>query len=273
MRFWTVLLFASLMWSCAQQETNDRPNDPVVATVFNTSLFQSELNAVIHPSINHADSLSLAKAYIDQWVKDQILMEEASTYSIDRRNIDRLVADYRKKLIKFEYENKIISEQFDTLVTEAQLSSFYEDNKEQFILSESVYNVQLAEITSEVSDLKDLYKEWKDDETGNVFSIASRAVPDTVVWMSWKDINKWSDKFNKSKATDQSYQKVKTENSEIFLKVRESKAPMDFSPLPFVRIQLKQMILHKRKLKLLEMKKEELYKKAPEANEIQILTQ
>jgi hypothetical protein len=245
----------------------------VVASVYNSSLYKSELDEVIHPSVNHTDSIALAKAYIDQWVKDQVLMEEASNYSIDRSNINRLVADYRKKLIKFEYENKIISEQFDTVVSPSELSSFYEANKKQFLLSEPLYNIQLAEINNEVSDLKDLYKKWKKDESGDVFSIASRAVSDTSVWMQWSEINQWSDQFNERKATAGSYQQIKTDNSEIFLKVRESKAPMDYSPLPFVRDQLKQMILHKRKLKLLEMKREELYTEALEADEIKIMTQ
>jgi len=234
-RLCTAFVIASILWSsCNRREQADSLVDPIVASVYKTSLHKSELNTVIHPSVNYRDSVALAKAYIDQWIKDQILMEEASKYSIDRINIDRLVADYRKKLIKFEYENKIISEQFDTIVSNAELSSFYEINKEQFPLTESVYNVQLADLNKEVSDLKDLYKEWKDDNPQEVFSIASRAISDSTVWMTWQDINKWSDKFSEGKATAGSYQRIATENSEIFLKVRESKAPMDHSPLPFI---------------------------------------
>jgi len=46
-----------------------------------------------------------------------------------------------------------------------------------------------------------LYKEWKDDNPQEVFSIASRAISDSTVWMTWQDINKWSDKFSEGKAT------------------------------------------------------------------------
>ena len=272
-RLCIALFLISLMWSCTQQERGDRSSDPLVAKVFNTSLYQSELDAVIHPSVTQTDSVALAKAYIDQWIKDQILMEEASNYFIDRSNIDRLVDDYRKKLIKFEYENKIISEQFDTIVNSTELSSFYETIKEQFLLRESVYNVQLAELNNEVSDLKDLYKEWEGDNPAAVFAIASRSVSDTTVWMTWPEISQWSDKFSERKTTEGSSQQIATENSEIFLKIRERRAPMDYSPLPFVRVQLKQMILHKRKLQLLELKKDELYKEALEADEIKIITQ
>lgn len=245
----------------------------MIAKVYNTSLYMSELDAVIHPSVTQSDSVALAKAYIDQWIKDQILMEEASNYFIDRSNIDRLVADYRKNLIKFEYENKVISEQFDTLVNKTELTSFYETIKEQFLLHESIYNVQLAELNSEVSDLKDLYKEWKNDNPVAIFAIASRSVLDTTIWMTWPEITQWSDKFSEDKAITGSYQQIATDNSEIFLKVRERRAPMEYSPLPFVSVQLKQMILHKRKGKLLELKKDELYKEALEADEIKILTQ
>ena len=271
-RFCIALFIVSCIWSCTQQDRSDDLTDLIVAKVYNTTLHQSELDAVIHPSVTQTDSIALAKAYIDQWIKDQVLMEEASNYFIDRSNIDRLVDDYRKKLIKFEYENKIISEQFDTIVNKIELTSFYESIKEQFLLRESVYNVQLAELNNEVSDLKDLYKEWKNDNPAAVFAIASRSVSDTTVWMTWPEINKWSDKFSERKATEGSSQQIATDNSEIFLKVRERRAPMDYSPLPFVRVQLKQMILHKRKLKLLELKKDELYKEALEADEIKIIT-
>ncbi len=273
LRLCTALIIASILWSCTQQDKTSNSHDPIVASVYKTSLYQSEMNAVIHPSVNFSDSVALAKAYIDQWIKDQVLMEEASKYSIDRSNINRLVADYRKKLIKFEYENKIISEQFDTVVNQLEISKFYDNNKEQFLLSETVYNVQIAELSSEVSDLKELYKGWESDNPQEVFAIASRAVADTTSWMTWQEISNWSDKFSQNKAKPVSYQQVATENSEIFLKVRESRAPMDHSPLPFVRVQLKQMILHKRKLELLKMKKEELYIEALEADEIKIITQ
>lgn len=262
----------SIIGACNQPEQIDTV-DPIIASVYDVSLYQSELNSVIHPSVNNRDSVALAKAYLDQWVRDQVLMAEASRYTVDNRRIEKLVDDYRKNLIKFEYENQIVAERFDTVVSELALKSFYEENKQQFILSESVYNVQLAEVIAEKADLKKLYAQWVGDDLKEFSNLSIRSNLDTTLWMNWQQINSWSDKFKVPSSSRSSNQRVSTGNSEIFLKVRESRAIKDFSPLPYVTIQLKQMILHKRKLELLERRKDELYNRALESNEIKIFVE
>ncbi len=274
-RYAILAVIGTIIISCKRTVSKDN-TDPIVASVYRVNLYQSELNSIIHPAVNKRDSAALAKAYIDQWVKDQILMSKASSFSVDNQRINRLVEDYKKKLIKFEYENQIIAERLDTVVSDLALKSFYKENKEQFILSEPLYNIQIAEIIADKSELKKLYTQWgKDDakDLANFSKISLKSSLDTTVWMTWQEIEAWSDKFSERKAQRVGDQRVRTENSEIFLKVRESRPIKDFSPLPYVTIQLKQMILHKRKLDLLERRKDELYNRALESNEIKIFVE
>ena len=197
-------------------------------------------------------------------------MKEASRYFSNDDDVNKLVADYKDKLIKFNYETKILEERFDTIISPSVLQAFYDDNKEQFILSQAVYRAQLAKINKDHPNKKELYQLWKKNELPLVWEAADSSRMDTTGWIVWSEIAHWSNKFSQKKSNKPSDQRIVNDESEIFLKILERRAEKEISPLPFVSVQLKQMILLKRRLELLEKRKDELYNRALEANQIKI---
>lgn len=269
------LLLIVVLLSCQQKgDVATTEVKQIVAQVANTKLFESELNTVIHPSINKADSAALANAYIDQWVRDQLLMKEASRFSSSDPDLEKLVTDYRQKLIRFNHENKVISERFDTLVTNEQMARFYEERKEQFVLREPLYYIDLLRLPSGVKDLNKLYAQWKKEELKDIKQILVKDSLDQALiekrWYTWAQIEQYTSKFKKSRANGPSDHRIKDGDYECFLKVREFRDQKEISPLPFIFEQLKQMILHQRKLELIESYKNELYEKAIENDLIKI---
>lgn len=261
-----------LMVSCQKnRNTSNETHKIVVAQVDNTKLYQSELNTVIHPSINRSDSTALADAYIDQWVRDQLIMKEAAKYSSQDGEIEKLVRDYRQKLIRFNFENKIISERFDTIVSDKEMTEFYEKRKEQFVLKEALFLIDLVKVPTSTKKLSTIYTNWSNDRP--LLNVSIDSTFQALVekrWYTWAQIEQITQKFNKTKAQRPSSQRIKEGEYEYFLKVIEYRGSKDISPLPYISEQLKQMILHQRKLELLESYKSELYNQAIEDNLIKI---
>ena len=62
------------------------------------------------------------------------------------------------------------------------------------------------------------------------------------------------------------------ENYFYFLKVLEKKSSKELAPLGYIQDQIKKVILHKRKMVLLDQRKEELYDRETSKNNVKIFT-
>ncbi len=273
-----LLLCVSSLWlSCSKSQESVEAPEPIIASVENRKLYQKELEQVIHPASSTKDSAAIANAYIDQWVRDQLLMKEASRYFASDFEIEKLVDDYREKLIKFNFEQKIIEDRFDTTVTSQQFSKFYDLHKEQFVLKEGVYRVQMVQIPRKTKNIDNFYRDWRSDEAEAVAKyIEQNAVQqalDEKRWYTWPQIESWCEGFNEGRAQKPGTQRIRQDDIECFLKVLEYRGEKEISPLLFIQDQLKQMILHHRKQEIIENYKSELYNKAIDHNIIKIKPQ
>lgn len=259
---------------CDLQPRSLDENGEVLAVVGGRSLYSSELDKIIHPAVSREDSAALASSYINKWVREQLMMQEATKAFSSDVEIERLVADYREKLIKFNFEDKIIEERFDTSLTADQLSNFYEVQKEQFVLAEPIFRCIFVKIPNDKKGLRSFYRDWrrnKDEETAKyIAENASEKALDEKRWYNWADIEKWNEEFTLSRARKEIDQHVTDGDAEYFLRIKEYKEERSISPQSYINEQLKQMILHKRKLKIIEDYKTELYERAITNNRVQI---
>jgi len=216
----------------------------------------------------------MATAYVDQWVRDQLLMREASRYFSSDFEIERLVDDYREQLLKYNLEDKILGERFDTSVNDIQMTQFYAEMKDDFILSESVYRATFIKFDRKTKSLSQFAKDWKKNEINAIRTFAAAYAEeyksDTLTWRTWEEIKAWEATLKKSLADKEKPQRQIAKDYEYYLKIHEVAALSSVAPLGYVAPQLKRMLLHKRKQKMLESYKQELYEKALKDNVIRI---
>ena len=267
----TVLIFAQ---SCNRDTKEETIQDPMVASVGNRSLLSSDLKLVIHPNVNSQDSLELATAYIDQWVRDQLLTEEAiHTFSADPE-IQSLVQDYREKLLKFRLEEKILAERYDTIITKNELEAFYDEMKEQFVLNSDIYRCIFAGFKRGTPGLDEFKTEWRNGDLQEIFNFvnaySSESQLDTMRWHTWDDISDFGGGFVKSRVEGGDFETRRDSEYEYFLKVFEKVDIASISPLTYIEPQLRNMLLYKRKQNILQEYRQELFEKALNKNAIKL---
>lgn len=272
---WALSLLLLVAFASCRTAADDRiQEDQVIAQVGDRKLFAKELNQVIHPGISTTDSTALANAYIDQWVRDKLLMREAARSFSSDFEVENLVEDYREKLLKFKLEEMILDQRYDTIVTQNQLESFYEEQKSGFILDQALYRCWLVKFPQGLEDGRTFRQDWRNNNLEGIKSFIENdqveSVLDTNRWFSWDEIENWCPTFEKRRAKTVKDQRKIRQNTEFYLKVHEVVDEGDFSPLEYVELQMKLMILLKRKQDIIEDYKQELYNKAIEANTVKI---
>jgi len=104
------LLFVCLLAGQCSNDNAAKEGDKVLAQVYNKVLYQSNLVDVIPESSTPEDSALIVKAYLQRWVREQLLMYEAERNIPKDLNIDKLVRDYRASLVRFNFEEQIIAQ-------------------------------------------------------------------------------------------------------------------------------------------------------------------
>jgi len=267
--------------SCGQTEEQKDKEDRKLATVFNRSLYLSDLEGMIPPSVSREDSALVINSFTERWVREHILMHEAEINIPQDLNIDRLVRDYRASLIKHNYEQIILELELDSTIATSELMEFYDKNKEQYKLESPIVNCHFIKVSTEAPDNEQLKKWWNSEEANDFVSLldycnnyASTHMLEDSAWYHVDDILATipSGSITTNNLTTRNEITVEDDNFLYLYKRFGIINEGAYAPLAFIKDQASRAILHQRKLKLLEAKKEEMYDRELARNNVKIYT-
>lgn len=252
-------------------------NAPVIAEVDGTKLYQDDLehSGLLNSATTINDSTQIKNAFVQKWVKDQLMLREAEKSLSSDIDIDMLVQDYRESLLLYNYENALVRDQLDTTITQSQIEKYYKENVDAFQLSESILRCKLAVVDGKKPKLEQFFSNWK---TGKLESIktylknnASIEMMDEHKWYSTNEIlnilpTKVRLRDLKSKKTIQEAK----DGNEYFVKVLEYIDKSEDPPLAYIVSNIKKIILHQRKSKLIMRLKEDLYQREISSTKVKI---
>jgi hypothetical protein len=110
-----------------------------VARVNDTYLYRDELAGIAAYGSTKEDSAARVEAYIDNWIRKELLIQEASKrININEAEVERKILDYRYSLIAYEYQSYYIKQNLDTVFDEAEIKKYYNDNIDNFILKQNI---------------------------------------------------------------------------------------------------------------------------------------
>lgn len=174
-----VLSLVLLLASC-QPKVEHGGKHPVVQVNTNF-LYLEDLEKLLPYGISGADSVKLVRELTRKWVEDQVLYNKAEHNVRGDGRIEQLVADYRRKLILNDYEQRLIQQKMSEEVTEEELVDYYENNKQLFILEEPVIKGVFIKAPLKSSGLKDLKRWYKDNSEESLEQLEKYALRNAVI--------------------------------------------------------------------------------------------
>jgi hypothetical protein len=129
-----LLLFIGLT-GCTSATLQEEPT--TLAKVGNKVLYLSEVKQTVPEYIFATDSATVVKNYIDQWIRNQVLLDEAVRLGLDRIPLiqDRINNATRDILVA-ELRNQIQLNSLPQSVSEEEVAQFYTTNRDMFVLNE-----------------------------------------------------------------------------------------------------------------------------------------
>ena len=146
-KFLPLLLIVLVMTQACQ--TKSSSETVILAEVGNMVLTKSEAESFIPKNALQADSSLALEKYIDDWVRKQVILQEANRLNFaNRRDVRARLKRVQDEFMLQAVQDYIISEfEDDMSVSELEARNYYQQNKEKFTLEEQY--VQYRHVVTE----------------------------------------------------------------------------------------------------------------------------
>jgi len=281
-----ILLVIGLCTSCdlirMKKDATPGAGRKAVARVNDVYLYQDELAGIVSDRVTKDDSALRVQTYIDSWIRKQLLISQAmKTIDINEAEVERKVLEYRYTLIGYEYQNFYINKNLNDSVSDAEIGKYYNDHIDNFILKQNIVRgtfIVVPKGAPRTNRLKDLIYSAKDKDITELRSFClSFSTAYHIADSSWMEFDKLvvgsplaeipnKVQFLKSNP----YYETSDTESLYYLKVDEYKISDNVSPMEFVKGEIKNIILNKRKVELAKQLEDDVYDNAAKRKDFEV---
>lgn len=273
------VVLAGFLFSCGG--SGNESDDTVVATAFDKTLYQSDLDALFGPGMSKEDSMLVGKGFIDNWIKKQVILEYANQSDIgSTEEINRKVEAYREDLIAYEYRKKMLLEKLDTNITFEESKAYYEAHPENFELKQNIIRFVFIKMPIQ---LENKYHYWIKFGKADGEELADMAVMalknggnafiESEKWVAFDDILKVVpiNTYNQeSFINNNRLFKIDEANFVWYIHIKDFMIRDNISPFDFVKDNIHEILLNKRKLKIMEEIERQMVLKAYKKNKVKV---
>lgn len=276
---WLILVVGLV--SCKSQ--SDEPAEPAVnaaAKAYGKVLSWNEVTSILPENTSQEDSALLAERYINDWLKEQVLLHTAEEkLPEEQKQFEEELENHRKSLLTFAYENLFVQQRLDTLVSEEEIQIFYEQNTDIFSLNDYIVKVKFCVLPAATGRIKKFRKLFESEDPEDLVKLEQFAVDngfayylDIESWMYFEDLlaKVPLEVYNVEaflQKTD--FAEFESEGKLYFVKFTDYQLKDAVSPLPLVENNIRSMILNRRKKELLANMRDALFRDAFSRKEVE----
>lgn len=243
----------------------------IVARVFDERLMRNDLIAKFPQDYSPEDSARLAEGIVGSWIAEKALLRTAEeNLSDQQKDVQKQLTEYRNNLIIYNYERAFIRQKMDTIITDSELNAYFEANRDNFRLKRYIAKVRFVKLSVDAPKQKDIEK-WlgsEDDEDIDALYDYSRKYAENFylnneLWLYVDDLSREvplpvSDIENLLK--NNKFITLEQDEYRYFVYIHDYRLKGDFSPLPLERKRVRDLILNRRKVELIDKMREEVVK-------------
>ncbi len=266
---------------------NDEPaeevldNGKVIATVYGYNLYEIDLASAIPAGLTSEDSTRRAENFINSWVREMLLLSKAeNNLPANDPEMEKKLRDYKNSLIIYAYETELVQQKLDTVVSDVEIETYYNDHANDFQLRDNIVKVIYVKVDNKAPNmpkLKTLVKSEKpaDREELDKYcrQYATNYYLDDNSWLLFDDLLKEVpiQTYNRELFLQNNrFVEVADSSHTYYLNIKGFMTRNSQSPLSFEKENIRSIIINQRKLELVDKMHDDLYNEAVENNSIKI---
>jgi hypothetical protein len=179
-------IFTFLIAGCTSHP--ESKNDKPVARAYENYLYTSDLSGVIPAGTSAADSATLAKDYIEKWIRNQLLLNKAEINLTEaEKDVELQIESYRSSLLIYAYQQSYLRQNLDTVVSDKELEDYYNQNKSNFILSESLFKGLFIKVPVTAPETYKLRQWYRSDDPESIKNVEAYCFQHAAVYDDFEE--------------------------------------------------------------------------------------
>lgn len=274
-----VILLLILLTSCETFFKNK--NERVLARVQNEYLYESDIKGIVTPGTTGKDSLVVVSSFIQNWVQQQLIIQQAKKNLSDAQmDFTKQLEDYKNSLLIYEYENALVRQKLDTLVTDEEIELYYDANQQNFQLKDNIVKMQYVKLpvkSGQVKQFKKLMGSGDPDDQNKLAELCEKQSLDYFLddqnWLLFNDVLKQIPIVTYNQEDFLKNNKYLEYQDSLFIYLvlfKDFKIKESLSPMSFERQRIIDIILNKRKMDLITRMQQDIYINAQKKNDFEI---
>ena len=263
------IILILLIISC---ELENNSKEEPIARVNDNFLFFSEIQESLDENMSQNDSMLAVNNAINNWASKKLLYEKAifNLSNSKQNELDQLVRSYESDLYISNYEKEWLKTRVDTIVSNDQLQSYYNDNKNKFRLRQDILLARFIELPIENFNKTQIVRSFRRlnfQDKIYLDSISLQFKSSFINDSVWLRPELFFNKFkieNKAKYNrylkKKSFFEIKDLESLYLVYISDILRKNDYAPMSYVKPTLVQILLNKRKLDMKKQLKTDILK-------------
>jgi hypothetical protein len=252
-----------------------------IARVFDLYLYPSDVEGIVPKGTSSGDSVLLVQSYVENWIRQSVILKQASdNVEMDKEALEAQLETYRQSLIIYSYEQQLIAQNLDTTVTPLQIKNYYKENSNNFELKQSIIKASYAVIPKnalKIENAKRWFNSSKEKDRNELETYCMQFSPNyNLVDTNWIYLDELTkgiplNRFSETSILQKNnYINFSDQEFVYLVKIKDFMYKEEVSPLEFEIDNIKNIIINKRKVELINKMENDVYQKARNENDIEL---
>jgi hypothetical protein len=277
-----IFIFCILMLLAGCKNGNKQIKRIPVAEVGSIILYYDEMPKIIQKGVNEADSAALFQNYINKWAKRQLMLQKAEDNLSPslKEEIARQLEETRANLVIYQYQQQMIIEKLDTVLTETELENYYAANEKSFMLTSNIVKALFIKLPVEIPDLDKIRilarsNDQKDQQQLESYCYQFAEKFDDFN-EEWVPMNRLTVELPGTIDNEENFLKRNTfyeasdSASAYFVSIRDFRLRSSLSPFEYVKDDIKRIIWNTRRFEFIQSLENGIYNDALKENSFKI---
>ena len=253
-------LILTLFYSC--NSSFDTDENHALARVYDSYLYYDDVVTAMPNNFNKNDSLKWIENYIDIWINKQLLLRKAELNLTEKqKDVKKELFDYRTTLIIHRFKENLIKQQLDTVVTQQDIDTYYEEFQSEFRLKQdyvkTIY-VKIPKSTPDFIKIRRWYRSEKEEDLNDLEDYCFQNGLEFNFDITWESFNSILSRINYNVRSNKDFLErnhfIEKRDSvyRYYVNIKEYRLVNDIAPLSIVSNDIKKILINKRKIDLLK---------------------
>lgn len=271
-----------LFSSCSKFKSKETvTSDKVIARAYDKYLNLDDIRNIVPKGTSKSDSITIIRNFVENWIQQQVVLKKANDNLDDeQKNVEQKLEEYRNSLITYIYESELIRQKLDTSISDNDIEKYYNENANNFQLKDNIIKVVYFKIPKNAPKI-DKVKNWYRSENPKdrklleeyCYQFASDYYFNEEEWLLFDDLLKKVpiETYDKEQfLKNNRFIEIPDSNAVYFVNIKGFKIKESLSPLSFEKENIRNLIINKRKLDLINEMQKAAYENALKENEVEI---